>query len=1330
MILLYTGNVKGAGTDANVYISVIGNQRSTGEICLPSKSNSFEVGSVDKFTFKWKDLGKVTTFNVRLDNQESTQNWYLDFVEILEEPFHVYTYFFCGQWLSSDKELGALSLKLQSIPLGHLNLKKQKYKVIVHTSDVRNAGTDATIYIEIIGTLRRSDKQVLRASREAFARARIDEFFVEGLELGCLTKIIIGHDNTGPFPGWHLQMVEVVICETKELVYFPCGRWLDCAKEDGSISRELVAVSSNPIEELQSYMVIVKTGNCRSASTSANIKINIHGEKIESGFCCLENGSPCLFERGKLDVFILKIPNLGTLYKLEIGHENVGSNSNWFLDKIEVCHETTNMKWFFPCYQWLSSQLGSTMSTKVLEAQSQPLIEDNIITYIIKTITSNIKGAGTSANVKIKLIGVQNSSNFMTLESANTNFQKGTTDEFFFYCKDLGDLAKIIISHDDSGWSPSWHLDCINIKVEEIKKEWQFDCQQWFDSSIGDKAISRELIFGNKKKFSKKIEYKITIVTSQIKGAGTDANVSICLYGQKAFTHPIPLTSTLHDFERGKVDEFRVQTEDLGILEWIEVGHDNTSANPSWHLAEVFVENITLNLVWIFSINQWFDINIGDGLIRRNFWPRKPEELIDMQHYKILIFTSNIKGAGTNANILVQLIGDQGVSEQKKIIPSFDAFEKGSCDEFMIDTMNIGALVKLRIGHDNSCLNPSWHLDRVEVAEEATQLNWVFIHNNWINVNHSQEFSTIVLDPLHLNDVKASQINLCITIYTGDCRGATSNADVSIILYGDVRNSGLQKLKGNGNKDIFERGQCDTFNLNLPFLGNLKELQVQLDGSKSKKGWFLDFIEVDEIDIVNGNKSESNENSKKKWYFPCEQWLATDKGDGLISRLLFGSFNDPRSVRSTYTITTFTSDLKGAGTDANVFIILYGDISSSSRQKLLASYNSFDRGSIDTFTLELHDLGELTEISIGHDQTGFSSNWHLAQVIVKKLGSIENCWKFLCEKWLKASDDSIECTCEMEPIDSSIILCKYTFKIHTTLIYGKTLDHLLSIEIVGNKRSSNTIILEGPQDGNDKSEMHTFCKTIEDVGLIVRACVKVQVTSQKCDAWRLNKIELNKEGCKETWYFPIQRWIGLGSIYNIELLIDAQYTQLKDELIPYEIDICNIEGNPIGYVGEFYIKIIGEQLTVGPDLLEHNLSTLHKEKRASMILHFPPLGELLKVIIGLTKNATLGNHWHLGTVEITNLQLIKKYRFVCRKWIGCEIDSDKIVELEIPICNKPLRHTYQITIYTEELHGGKIKFSIVFYGDKQNSKMHVFEINEAVLSNKKIQKEIFQIKVL
>lgn len=46
----------------------------------------------------------------------------------------------------------------------------------------------------------------------------------------------------------------------------------------------------------------------------------------------------------------------------------------------------------------------------------------------------------------------------------------------------------------------------------------------------------------------------------------------------------------------------------------------------------------------------------------------------------------------------------------------------------------------------------------------------------------------------------------------------------------------------------------------------------------------------------------------------------------------------------------------------------------------------------------------------------------LAQVIIMKVGYINKHWKFLCQKWLKDSNECGNCICGLQPINSSFPL--------------------------------------------------------------------------------------------------------------------------------------------------------------------------------------------------------------------------------------------------------------------------------------------------------------------
>ena len=80
-----------------------------------------------------------------------------------------------------------------------------------------------------------------------------------------------------------------------------------------------------------------------------------------------------------------------------------------------------------------------------------------------------------------------------------------------------------------------------------------------------------------------------------------------------------------------------------------------------------------------------------------------------------------------------------------------------------------------------------------------------------------------------------------------------------------------------------------------------------------------------------------------------------------------------------------TGDVRGAGTDANVFVILFGgkDGETNSGKLFLEddSKNNFERGTTDIFTVECSEqFSPLHHLRIGHDNSGAASGWYLEKV--------------------------------------------------------------------------------------------------------------------------------------------------------------------------------------------------------------------------------------------------------------------------------------------------------------------------------------------------------------
>lgn len=82
--------------------------------------------------------------------------------------------------------------------------------------------------------------------------------------------------------------------------------------------------------------------------------------------------------------------------------------------------------------------------------------------YEITVYTGDKKGAGTNSKVYITLFG-QNGKRTEKIQLKNSNnkdpFERNKVDVFRVTGEYVGELTKLRIEHDNSGFSPGWFLD-------------------------------------------------------------------------------------------------------------------------------------------------------------------------------------------------------------------------------------------------------------------------------------------------------------------------------------------------------------------------------------------------------------------------------------------------------------------------------------------------------------------------------------------------------------------------------------------------------------------------------------------------------------------------------------------------------------------------------------------------------------------------------------------------------------------------------------------------------------------------------------------------------
>jgi len=589
-ISVTTGDVRGAGTDANVFIVMYGDQGDSGKRVLDGPGNLFERKQTDEFGLTLVDLGDLKKIRIGHDDAGFGSSWYLDKIIITNEKTQQTWYFLCGKWLAKDEGDGSIERELPAgSEDGVVSAPYVSYKITVVTGDRRGAGTDANVYIVLYGTQGDSGDRKLESGGNNFERNQTDVFGFDALDLGDISKIKIYHDNTGIGAGWFLDKV-IVQSGKGERWFFPCGKWFADDEDDKLISREIDAQVDDSVTytPLVTYRIEVFTGDRSGAGTDASVTIELYGENGKSGLRVLDN-SQDNFERNKVDAFGIETSDIGKIQKINIGHDNSGFGASWFLDKVVITSEKSQEKYFFLLGDWLEGQ----NNRKELVASDQ---DGNpsapLVAYRIEVITGDRRGAGTDANVSIVLYGETSDSGKRILDGPGNLFERSQTDTFGFKILELGELKKIRIGHDDSGFGSSWFLDKVIVTNEKTEQKWFFLCGKWLAKNEEDGLIEREIPAGTEdgQTTMPMVNYKILVTTGDRRGAGTDANVLLTIFGSQGESGERQLESGGNNFERDQTDYFGIECVDLGEIQRIVVRHDNSGIGASWFLDKVVIE--------------------------------------------------------------------------------------------------------------------------------------------------------------------------------------------------------------------------------------------------------------------------------------------------------------------------------------------------------------------------------------------------------------------------------------------------------------------------------------------------------------------------------------------------------------------------------------------------------------------------------------------------------------------------------------------------------------------------------------------------------------------
>ncbi|XP_067279249.1 lipoxygenase homology domain-containing protein 1-like isoform X2 [Pseudorasbora parva] len=1221
---VFTGNMMGAGTDAGVYVNIYGEMGDTGERKLRKSNhlNKFERGQEDVFTITGMDLGQLKKLRIRHDNKQANAAWYLDRVEIFDTKDETMYFFPCQRWLAVDEDDGQLCREL--VPVDEAFMKRDEdeeeesspaqlgleqkamsttFTMRVKTGEKKNAGTDANVYAILYGTKDDTGIINLKASKNyknKFELGLIDEFTIEAVDIGKLKRIRIGHDNAGGSPGWFLDWVEIDAPSLGQLLRFPCGRWLDKGEDDGAIDRDLYPneLQTHLYTPFVPYEIKIFTSDLFAAGTDADVFIILYGQ---NGVCTSQKS---------------------------------------------LCVNKRERKMYF---------------------------------------------------------------------------ERGAEDMFIVELEDIGDIIeKIRIGHDNRGVNPGWHLDRVEIRRLLRKGKGSetaiFPCEGWLARSEEDGETIRELVpsdiiveklsrDGTLKVIETEVDdaleihtYTVTVTTGDVYGAGTDANVFITLYGDMGDTGERKLSKSENSnkFERGSVDTFTLEAVDLGQVFKIRIRHDNSMLSADWYLEQVEVLDQDTEEVFLFLCERWLSRKREDKRIDRVFYvkgyegeretafcPIKKVANLDSnmnkknkkRHseeddedeegslipYHFSVTTGLDRDAGTSSRVYIIIIGKKN-KRTERLWLDFDGkneFLPGSLDYFTCYGSDVGELKTVQLGHDGATPESCWLVDELSVEVPTKAVRYVFRCKCWLAKDRGDGLTSRFLIVQDAETVNISQkVIYEVTVITGDVQHAGTDTQIYMTVFGVYGTSEemlLPKLE-----DRFERGQKDTFNLEIEDIAPLRKMRVRIDGSGSRPDWFLDKIEL------------HNLQTDEVALFTYEEWLSRSYGPKrtLICEMT-AVIDDEEMVELTiYTVSVKTSDATGAGTDANVWMIIFGENGDTGTLALKESNNTnkFERKQTDTFRFpDILSLGELSKVRIWHDNSGLAPGWHLEYVDVHD-DIMGKKYRFQCDRWLAKKEDDGQIMRELACANNDAVdfdeKTKYEILVKTADTDDAETKENAWIVLEGKKGRSKEFVMENStkkkrfsRGSTDRFEFSS--KELGDIASICLGHIPKDGKKVKVEAsWFVEEVVVTEKELGNKYIFRCDTAIPLSSkrdefqTFECSKFIES-FTSKAQSLVPVKYEAIVITGDEkgAGTDANVFITIFGSNGDSGRRQLCQKFRNLFERGQTNrFILELLDMGDLLRVCVE-HDNSGLSPGWLLSRIEITNTANGVTTIFICGKWL-------------------------------------------------------------------------------
>ncbi|KAM6104684.1 oxygen-regulated protein 1 isoform 2-T2 [Theristicus caerulescens] len=1132
-ITVVTGDFETAGTTATVSLYAYGENKASGPIILGSgKHQLFNSNSEDTFKINLRDLGQLYKIRIGHDNTGNDPSWYLEEVR-LERVIPLSDEEICLPiecWLAEDKGEGDTWREVAIRNPAKELLPLLVYEVHVYTGAKLGAETDSNVYINLIGTRGDAGKRKLHRSKNnnvKFRHGQMDIFCIKAVSLGDLEKVLISHDGAGPGNGWFLDKIVIKHKEGKEAqeVVFPCNRWLDEYQDDGKTERELTVNkdgnSKKAFLKAQQWRVRVKTDGDSPEPQECKRTVVIYGSKGKSEELLLSPQTPgyvCFLPRAT-DEFIVETGDLGDVYKIRVSCDDVPGFEGWHLKSFHLEDLHTKQELNFDCKCWLALNREDKELVKEFPAVNEDEKTLPVCKYVVSVHVGDCWGAETFAKVYITLYGKRGDTGVRKLHTSlakGRKFQRNKVDSFLVEAVSLSHLQKVVIGHDGEGYGAGMYLKMVTVKEsQDSDKEWVFPWWNWLDTHLGLCETVCEIVTAGKRLISSpklpEINMKssglwiMDITGSDLSNEEDPICLSFIFYGNLS-RKKLPLQVT------GKAIQIKDELADIGLIYKVQVTGPHSMLKQPWHLDLLHMKHTGTKEEMYLAFDCWFNPNEDKCVELPALYAN--QEPLPVVEYAIHLHTGDLKKADATGEAYLRIQGEKSDSGKRWLNSrnSLITFARGQVDVFKIKAVYLGKLNQVLVGF-KSLKKDEWFLEKIIIKEVLYPFSaHVFIHNDWINKCSKKDFVEVAI-PLKETPVTSLLTKDFDTKSRGrwqtwmHCTQVPEDVpDIHVVVYGRKGKSPAQKVQNLND---------NPFLLTVGDIGDITKVSFVLSGLCLGRGIKLHKLRLKDLD------------TKQELGFHTEvQYLFGEDGSETVTELAVVRPDKPPLRGVLYSISVHTGTLPASGTDADVFITVFGEQGDSCKRRL--RHSNFERGQVCISEMRAVDLGQLSKVLVEHHNVGYGAGWYLDQIVIHESGKTDGQYAFLCQQWLDSGigDAQME---RMLKLLGKVRNGMLTGKIYgtwdvlvtTSDISSSSMNPKMSLTVCGEKGTCTSVIF--PKGSLKKKQIYeTSIELNKKFNTIFKVRLEIEEAAEG-ETWHCREVKLQHRESKNVLEFPFCR---------------------------------------------------------------------------------------------------------------------------------------------------------------------------------------------------------------